>query len=1296
MGVMGARRWVVAVLVFVLAPVGCALAWAAPAGAVVSEFGSFGEEAGQFDGVSSVAVDQASGDVYLYDRGNLRIDKFSGEGAFVLAWGWGVADGVTQGLQTCTTSCFAAVGNGGPAAGEFSGQLLGVAVDNDPLSPSYEDVYVSEDGNHRVQRFSPSGAFLSMFGGEVNEDGSDVCLAGEKCRAGKEGKASGEFETMRGGIAVDSNGDVFVGDHERVQEFSPEGVFVKSFAVGPEYPRSLAVDSVDDVYVLATELRPSLAEYDSSGAFVRALDTEGEPYAVTVDPSGDVFVGNYTNMLEYGPGGEELASFDQEGARGDGLRGIAFGETIDRIYVPEGEAGRETVRLVSPPVPGPLVESESVSGLEPQGVTLNATIDPEGNDTTYHFEYGTSASYGTSTPVPDEDIGSGFEDRAVSVPVSGLSVSTTYHYRVVATDSKGRVTDGPDQTFTTLQAALIDDESVSEVASGSATLQGQLNPFGSDTTYHFEYGTSTSYGESAPVPGGEAVSGKADVAVSAHVQDLQPATTYHYRVVAQNALGSVQGEDHVFTTQAAGGGFALLDGRGWEMVSPPDKQGSGLLPINGVGAVIQASVDGSAISYAANGPTEAEPPGNRALELVQLFSKRGTAGWATKVIATPNDEAAPLRVGNPSEYLLFSSDLSLGLVEPRTETRLSEEASARTPYLRHDYTCEASLTACYQPLLTPANLPSSGTKFAYATKTVTATPDLSHVLLESLTALTSGFSNNEEDQSIYEWSGGSLRLVSILPDGKPAVEEDESADVGGGFNVTNAISADGSRIAFTTFQSATAEWHLYVRDISKGETLQADAVEPGARGGIGHPRFETASSDGSRVFFTDTSRLTVDSTASARESLPDLYEFDVDEGKLTDITVDGNRGEHADVQGMVQGASKDGSYVYFVANGVLAPGAVPGHCAQGQAPPGSTCNLYVRHEGVTKFIASLSYIDQHWGPEAFGGDLGELTARVSPDGRWFAFMSERSLTDYDNRDANSGESDEEVFLYDASTARLRCVSCNPTGARPVGVFRSEGVPGLLVDLFGIWPNRWLAGSIPGWTKVNEGHALYQSRYLSDGGRMFFNSNDALVAQDVNGTEDVYEYEPEGVGDCTSARAGFSETLGGCVGLVSSGSSSEESVFLDASENGDDVFFLTSAELLPQDFDSSLDLYDAHVCSNSSPCLPAAPASPPPCSTGDSCKPAPALQPTVFGVPSSATFAGAGNVTAPTTRVVRPRSLSRAQELARALRACHRKRSKRKRAVCERLAHKRYAAKLARKSVASKSSLPGRLSIASGR
>jgi hypothetical protein len=296
-------------------------------------------------------------------------------------------------------------------------------------------------------------------------------------------------------------------------------------------------------------------------------------------------------------------------------------------------------------------------------------------------------------------------------------------------------------------------------------------------------------------------------------------------------------------------------------------------------------------------------------------------------------------------------------------------------------------------------------------------------------------------------------------------------------------------------------------------------------------------------------------------------------------------------------------------------------------------------------------------------------------------MSDRSLTGYDNRDANSGVADEEVYLYDAQSHRLACASCDPTGARPVGVFdNQEAGHELIVDEVHAWSQRWLAASIPGWDgNSSQGTvAQYQPRYLSDSGRLFFDSADALAPQDTNGLEDVYEYEPEGVGACASSGGAFSEKAGGCISLISSGTSREESALLDASESGGDVFFLTSARLLPQDTDTAFDVYDAHVCGGEGvPCSSAA-LSPPPCTTADACRTAPTPQPSLFGAPSSATFIGVGNGT-PVTSPIKARPPSRAQELARALKACRRNHNKHKRSSCERLAHKKYPSKASKSS-----------------
>jgi hypothetical protein len=360
----------------------------------------------------------------------------------------------------------------------------------------------------------------------------------------------------------------------------------------------------------------------------------------------------------------------------------------------------------------------------------------------------------------------------------------------------------------------------------------------------------------------------------------------------------------------------------------------------------------------------------------------------------------------------------------------------------------------------------------------------------------------------------------------------------------------------------------------------------------------------------------------------------------------------------VLGSSENGCYVYW------------------QGPSGIEVSHYSGGQWETRLVAAAFDWSQLGAPH----ELDRLTARVAPNGQYVAFMSATSLTGYDNRDAISGEPDEEVYIYDYATDRLACASCNPTGARPVGIYDSGEGLNLFVDRSKAWKNHWIAGILPPWTPLNvDGEAVRQPRYLSNSGRLIFDSADGLVPQDVNGQMDVYEYEPDGVGSCGEAA--------GCVSLISSGTSDTESAFVDASASGDDIFFLTSSRLVPQDYDSYYDMYDAHVCSTSAPCSAQPPVSSPPCETSDSCKPAPSPQPTLFSPPASATFSGAGNVVPSVSAPpVILKSLTRAQKLKAALKSCAKKR-KAKRRGCEAQARKKYSAK----SKASAASSPSMIS-----
>jgi YD repeat-containing protein len=195
----------------------------------------------------------------------------------------------------------------------------------------------------------------------------------------------------------------------------------------------------------------------------------------------------------------------------------------------------------------PSATTEAASSVGETTATLKGQVNPNGAATTYQFEYGTTTSYGSVAPASPESIGSGTANVAASKAISGLKGSTTYHYRVSATNASGK-TVGEDKTFTTTKLPTATTEAASGVKEKEATLKGSVNPNGYSTTYQFEYGKTTSYGTKVPTTPASAGSGTTAVAVSKAISGLEEGITYHYRVVASNAAGTVNGSDKTLKT----------------------------------------------------------------------------------------------------------------------------------------------------------------------------------------------------------------------------------------------------------------------------------------------------------------------------------------------------------------------------------------------------------------------------------------------------------------------------------------------------------------------------------------------------------------------------------------------------------------------------------------------------------------------------------------------------------------------------------------------------------------------------
>ena len=156
----------------------------------------------------------SSGDVYVADSDNVRIDEFSAAGSFIEAYGWGVADGMNQ-FETCTSTCQAGIPGAG--AGQFE-DPTGVATD------SSGNVYVPDYGNARIDEFSAAGSFIEAFGWGVNDGMNHFETCTSTCQDGIDGEGAGQIYSPEG-VATDSSGDVYLADssQSRIDEYGAGG-----------------------------------------------------------------------------------------------------------------------------------------------------------------------------------------------------------------------------------------------------------------------------------------------------------------------------------------------------------------------------------------------------------------------------------------------------------------------------------------------------------------------------------------------------------------------------------------------------------------------------------------------------------------------------------------------------------------------------------------------------------------------------------------------------------------------------------------------------------------------------------------------------------------------------------------------------------------------------------------------------------------------------------------------------------------------------------------------------------------
>jgi hypothetical protein len=1223
----------------VLAALAALMVAAFPASAVITHpfketFGSSAQPS--FSGAQGgIAVDQSGGDVLVIDAGTIKRFNPDGTPANFAALGSNVIDGQGAGDETPQNG----LSFSSPAESQIAVDNSGTATDG--------DIYVTQTFPNVINVFSEAGEYLGQLSESSGGPFSEVC-----------------------GVAVDPSGAVYVGGYEGgIHKFVPaanppvNGDYTTTFS-STTNPCTLAAGAGPSAgFLFVARFNGPISKIDSGTGELKYVVAEGSNTTLSADPNGgNVFVATNESIREFDASGAASATSVSSLALASQARGVAVRGSSGEVYV--SRAGSSNLEVFGPLVTLPVVTTDSASNIGETTATLNGAVNPDGVELTEcSFEYGTTTSYGQSAPCAQSPaaIGSGTSPVPVSADISGLAAGTAYHFRLVAKNPNGMV-NGDDEIVQTTGPTIADAWTASVVRT-EATIRARINPRGAATTYRFEWGLDSSYGSSTaefPVGSDEALH-----AVTRTLTGLQPDTTYHWRVVATNPSGVTVGADGTFTTYApaeldtacpnqtfrTGPSAKLPDCRAYEMVSPIAKNGGEIARAFNGGApgagFFQAALSGEKLAYTS--PTAfGDQPSSQSAN--QYIATRGAQGWSSDGInpfltasTIPFAFVSPFALHR--EYMAFSEDLSSGWFQNDNSVPLVPEGVVGFANLYRRDNESGSLEAI--TLNAPSTYYEDGgfEDLALHLELKGASADDRQSVYQATGALTPDAAAMDRLQ-VYTYAEGEVHLVSVLPDGtanpRESVVGTHVFDLGHPDyqdTVDRAVSEDGSRIFWSGFSKPSGNPRIYLREnptqpqsaLSGGVCTEPDKactipVSESVSPDESRSEFLTASTDGSKAVFMVH--------GVGQHS---LYEFDVDTETSTLIADSVGGAEGA---ARVAGASEDLSYLYFISSEALAAGASAGKP-----------NLYLDHEGTVSLIATLSPTDATTalvrGPDPAASSPLDRYSRVTPDGRHLVFMSSKSLTGYDNTDVAgassislNGDADFEVFLYDAEADRLTCVSCNPSGARPIG--KPQVQPFATTDTEDTFAHPaglrqfWTAAWIPTWE--NEFHP---SRVISeDGSRLFFNSFDALVPEDTNGDQDVYQWEEQGTGGCEKAE--------GCVSLISTGQSPEKSEFIDASADGDDVFIRTKSSIDPDD-PGLYDLYDARVGGGHP-----TPLEPPPC-IGDACQDIPAApsDPT----PASAGFRGAGS---PPAKKPRRRCTSNRKRKAAKSKASARQKQKAKR------------------------------------
>lgn len=853
------------------------------------------------------------------------------------------------------------------------------------------------------------------------------------------------------GLAVDpTTQDLLIADPgaEAVRRYDTTGTLLDTIATPGNNPAWIVAAPDGSFYVAPAE-GPVITHFSGSGTELGAISV-GALHGLAFDTTHEVLVVSVNDNLEnYSPAGQPISvTPGKSGTVGlayDGGTGLLFERVIPQINV-----------YGSVPVPG--VGAPTVSGVQSTSADVSAEVDPgagppEGSAAFFEYSDDGGDSWDPTPAEAVERTGTEGPDT-IKANLTGLKLNTEYLVRVKAFNVFASNTSVATSFSTPQVAPLVETGVASDLSETSAVLHGTVNPAGLQTGYHFEYGTTTAYGSRIPVSA-EAPAGnnRVPVNVSRPITGLQSGVTYHYRLVAENAIGETAGADRTFTTATPGEVFPR---RAYEQVTPVDKEGAQVLS----DFHVQAAKDGSAIAVTTVAAPRSAPS---SLILQNHLSRRGPDGWLDW---TPTDAPQDSMPGlNEASTAAVSEDFEHALVISNRVLDAGGIAGGGNLYVKDlltgDYTFVAGAPGA------AAWLALTGIQ-ANEQIFIAAAPDFSWILFGGKPQ----FLPEASAAAIYRWTRatGDLEIESLLPGN--IVPPFEAQLPNPYKRELPSASTDGSVLGFGLASG------VYRREGGETKPVSASQIPNDPAGTEAQPGvFDGMTPDGRYIFFRSEARLTGDTPDSGGPGSGTflLYRYDAVTDDLEFLTLAGT-------EIGVYGFGEDGQTIYT----------------------DDLTKTVVWHAGQLRTVTADRPVDAPSG----------IRASVSANGRYFVWIDVAG----------------EAHSYDAVAEEETCVSC---------------LPGNSSDLVHILPG-------------GRGIGNHEPRAVTENGMMFFDTTDRLLAADHNGARDVYAYK------------------NGRLDLISPGTEDYDAFFVDASEDGSDVFFQTDQGLVGQDTDGESDVYDARV------------------------------------------------------------------------------------------------------------------------